>query len=120
MNLHEILIRSPINRTARVVTSQRNVSDDRALDKQELVHLKARLLRKHSLLKVVLCIKSNAQLENMRYARNRRIDSRRIAKNGRAAHELFRVGEAIQKIDKELALLKEARRVAYASKEAAS
>ena len=106
-----VLNSEPINRQARVVTSQRHVATgDAPLTREELAHLTNRLQRKQRLLKLVLGIKTKAQHTNTLYKFNRKIPQFRGTKEPRALVEYVRVGQAIETINRELAELRGVRR----------
>lgn len=108
-----VLSASPINRQAGLVTTQRGcATEDEPLTKQELVQLVARLERKHRLLKHVLGIKNKSQHMNVMWKFNKGIRQSRYKENPRSMVEYKRCGEEMQRLIKELAALKQARRAA--------
>jgi hypothetical protein len=116
-----VLNSEPINRQARVVTSQRHVAaGDLPLTREELVTITNRLQRKQRLLKLVLGIKTKAQHANTIYKFNRKIPQFRRTKEPRALVEYVRVGQAIARINRELAELRAVRRFVAAQLSAQS
>ena len=113
MNLDAIFVRSPINRLAATVTSQRRVAvQDEPLSREELAYIVQRLTRKLRLLKEVLGIKSKAQHRNLVWKTNKGIRNYRAEKEPRAVIEYKRVGEEIQRMNAELAILRKCRQAA--------
>jgi hypothetical protein len=107
MKLHDILIRSPVNRVAaRVVSQKHAATDDAPLSKADLVYLLQRLERKHRLLKLVLGIRTKAQHVNLRYKHSRNLPQFRKAQEPRAFTEYIRVGHDMQRLIAELAAIK--------------
>lgn len=102
-----VLNGEPINRQARVVTSQRHVATvDTPLTREELAAITNRLQRKQRLLKLVLGIKTKAQHVNTLYKFNKKIPQFRFKTEPRALVEYVRVGQEIQRINTELAALR--------------
>ncbi len=113
MDLHAILVRAPVNRLAASVVSQRRVAAaDTPLSREELAYLLDRLGRKQRLLKMVLGIKTKAQHTNLRYKHSRRLPQFRQQQEPRAFTEYIRVGNDMQRLSRELAALRQARRIA--------
>jgi hypothetical protein len=117
MNLDRILTSAPINHTAaRVVSSPRNPVPMGDLTRAELIALMDRLQRKHRLLKVVLGITKKSQAKNLTYMLKgmqkglgkRGSGVNRVARDPRAALELIRVGDEIQRMNRRLQELKAA------------
>ena len=109
MNINEILVRSPINRSASHVVSQKGCSDDRPLAREELAYLVLRLQRKHGLMKSLLQIKTKRQHKNVVYKMNAGIQQFRAAKQPRIFAEYVRVGNDIQRLLIELSVLRKIR-----------
>lgn len=110
--IDEILLRSPINRMARVVTSQAGCQDaDSPLTREDLVAIKDRLERKHRLLKHVLGIKTKAQHANARYKARKRLQQFRQRAEPRAFQEYIRVGDELLRVVGELTVLRRLRQV---------
>ena len=102
-DLNAIFVRSPIDKLARRVTSQRHVSpDDPSLSKQELIEIIDRLIRKSRLLKVVLKITTKRQHKNLKTKDNKGIKNFRSTKEPRAMQEYRRVGGEIHRLTEEV------------------
>jgi hypothetical protein len=98
MDVADFATRTPVNRVAARVTSQRFVvAEEEPLTRKELREIVAKLRRKHQLLKLVLNIKSKAQHVNLLHKYKRNIPNQRTTKEPRAVAEYKRVGEEIQK-----------------------
>lgn len=107
MKWAEILTRCPVDRTTRMVTSQRNVSEsDGPLSKQDLIDITERCIRKQRLLKIVLGIRNKSQHSNFVYRYNKGWKQKRSAREPRAAQEYIRLGEMMQRFNAELSQLK--------------
>lgn len=107
MDIHKILTAVPINRTARLVTSQTGLSDkDTPLMRDELAWLVQRLNRKQRLLKLVLGIKNKRQHSNVTYKYRKGIKQYRGITEPRALIEYIRCGKEIQRLTDELAKLR--------------
>lgn len=110
--LMEVFVRTPIDRTARVVTSQARTSTrDAGLSREDLSFILSRLLRKHRLLKHILGIRTKSQLSNARWLYNRGERLGRFRRDPRAFLEFMRLGEQIQIVHDELALLRRVRQL---------
>ena len=110
MNLAEILVREPVDRVARRVTSQTGVAeDDTPLTREELAALVNRLLRKNRLLRHVLGIDTKAKKVNTKYKAKKGIPQFRALKEPRALTEYLRCGQEIQRLGTELAALRKVR-----------
>jgi hypothetical protein len=111
MDLHALLISTPIDRVARRVTSQAGAATvDTPLTKPELVALLQRLGRKQRLLKRVLKITNKRQHMNTVYKANKGIPNFRCATEPRAVTEYVRCGREMQRLNGELADLRRLRR----------
>lgn len=109
--LLQVLNSQPINRQARIVTSQRRVSStDTPLTREELAAITNRLQRKQRLLKLVLGIKNKSQHNNTLYKFKKKIPQFRGRAEPRALVEYVRVGQEIQRINRELEELHGVRR----------
>jgi hypothetical protein len=103
MDIEAILLRSPVDRVARRVTSQQFVEkEDSELTREEINAIVERLCRKQRLLKVVLKIKTKTQHKNF---------TRRVSRGGgdyrerlepRAVAEYMRCGVEIYRLTNEL------------------
>lgn len=110
--LMTVLNSEPINRQARIVTSQRHVATgDLPLTREELLAICDRLQRKHRLLKHVLGIKTKAQHTNTMWKFNKKIPQYRGKQEPRALVEYVRVGKSIEIIVRELAEIRAVRRL---------
>lgn len=109
MNINDILVRSPVNRSASYVVSQKSCSDDKPLSREELAYLVLRLKRKHELMKTLLQIKTRRQHKNAVYKMNAGIQQFRAAKQPRIFAEYIRVGNDIQRLSTELSALRKIR-----------
>lgn len=117
MDFHAIVVRSPINRTAASVVSQKNASTfDSPLSRAELIYLIERLNRKQRLLKFVLGIKNKSQHKNVKYRTKRAIPQRRQKAEPRALTEYMRNGQHIQLLVKELAEWEKRRKAIHAAR----
>jgi hypothetical protein len=111
MNFHAILTSNPIDRVARRVASQAGVSQaDSPLAREELAYLMRRTLRKQRLLKQILGIRTKAQHKNTTYKSNHGVKQFRAEKEPRALDEYLRCGQAIQRLNVELANMRMVRR----------
>jgi len=107
----QVLNSIPVNRQAAIIVSQsRCVKEDKPLTKKELVDLLNRLIRKQRLLKHILGIKTRSQHNNAIWKFNKHIPQFRNKENPRCFIEYKRVGEEMQRLNKELAELKKIRR----------
>jgi hypothetical protein len=120
VNLHSILVRSPIDGVAARVVSQRNAAtEDAPMTREEICAILDRLRRKHSLLKMVLAIKTKAQHANLRYKYGKKLPQFRQRKEPRAFTEYIRIGNEMQRLLDELHEMRKLRRfVAAAEREA--
>ena len=103
MNFKDLFAMSPVNKSAARVISQRGVTEDAPLTKQDLAEISDRLLRKQRLLRLTLGIKNISQDRNMKRKARLHIPTARGAKNPRAMDEYIRIGPITQTIQKELA-----------------
>ena len=110
MNISEILVRSPVNRSTSFVVSQDGCKDETPLTRDELSYLVRRLERKHRLMKHALQIKSKAQHKNMIYKLNIGVRQFRTEKEPRIVAEYVRVGNDMQRLLNELSALRTIRR----------
>ena len=118
MNINEILVRSPINRSTSHVVSQKGCSDDRPIAREEIAYLVSRLQRKHGLMKTLLQIKTKRQHKNAIHKMNAGVQQFRSAKQPRIFAEYVRVGNDIQRLTDELSVLRKIRQfVAQAENE---
>lgn len=119
MNLQAILVRSPVNRLAAAVTSQRHVAQaDTPMTREEVTAIFQRLQRKQRLLRHVLGITSKAQHANLMYQANKGRWLGRAKKEPRVFVEYRRVGNEMQRMQNALAEMRNERRAAYARKKA--
>lgn len=112
MDWTNLCLRSPIDRLARRVTSQKAVAKyDKPLTADEIKLLLARLERKHKLLKRVLGVHTKAQHKSLCWKYNKRLPQFRQAMEPRSFLEYVRVGRAIQILTNELAQQRALRRL---------
>jgi hypothetical protein len=105
LNFNDLFAMTPVNRTAARVISQRGVTGDEPLSKQDLVQISNRLLRKQRLLRLVLGITKASQDLNFKKKARRGIPTNRGLRNPRAADEYLRICPVTQTIQIELARL---------------
>ena len=111
MNIQEIMVRSPVDRMAALVTSQINIPEqDADLRSIEIIELLARLRVRQSALKLVLGINTKAQHRNAVYKFNCGFKCFRREKYPREMAEYLRAGEAMQILNAELSERRKARR----------
>ena len=120
MDFHSIFIRSPVNKTAMKVVSQRGAAEsDKPLDRHELAHIVERLSRKQRLLKRVLNIGNKSQHRNAIYKSNKGFKNYRLDKEPRAFVEYKRIGLQIQHLNTELSAMRKLRKIAHECRVAA-
>lgn len=104
MRFHDLLSRSPVDKTAALVVSQGGLSaTENPLNKDELVGLIRLLTRRHHLLRHVLRIKNKRQHTNVMSRWNKGVPQFRVYVNSRAFAEYVLVGRQIQAIERERA-----------------
>ena len=114
VNLQRILASSPIDSTARRVTSQRAAAkEDQQIGREELAYLVKRIERKQRLLKLVLGIKSHAQHKNTVYKAGIGVKQFRAEKEPRALSEYLLCGRETQRLNNELCVIRKARKFAF-------
>ncbi len=106
MNLHAILIRSPINRQAGGGITHRRPINDEPLTREELLYLMQRLARKCGLLKKTLGIRNRTHLKNLKYRYNKGRSPHAIREEPRAWTELKVCGEQLLKMQQEIQRLR--------------
>lgn len=112
-NLYNIFVRSPIDKKAANVVSQRYVEPNYPdLNREELKEIVVRLQRKSQLLKVVLQIKNKSQHKNLKYRDNRGRPTLRSEREPRAVQEYRRVGEQIQRMESRIGEINRERKAA--------
>lgn len=117
MDIHAILVRSPVNGVAARVVSQAGCEGNTPLSREELCQIHDRLQRKHRLLKHVLGIKNKSQHSNLMVKFNRRLPQYRAANEPRAFTEYVRVGREMQRMCRALADMRAERRAAAAAEQ---
>jgi hypothetical protein len=110
--LLRVMNSTPIDMRARIVTSQRRcVEVEASIDKEEIVLLVERLMRKIRLLKVVLSIENKRQHKNVIARFNAGTSKRSKIRPRRAVAEYVRIGLAIQNLNVRLQEIKKERKL---------
>ena len=113
MDIEAILLRSPVDRVARRVTSQQFVEKkDSELTREDINAIIYRLCRKQRLLKVVLKVKTKRQHKNLVSKTLRGNLDYRARIQPRALTEYMRCGTEIHRLTVELADINRVRRFA--------
>ena len=95
MNWYQLIVCSPIDKKARIVTSQKGCVDLQDLSLDEMIELSNRMGRKMKLLKVILDIQTDSKRNNFIKKMRNGLFNQRCHNNGRAAHEYMRIGKQI-------------------------
>lgn len=100
----KVLNSSPIDKAARIVTSQRGCDEEYAtLSREELIALNTRLLRKQRLIYSALGITRKKQAENLRSRIRSGYHTKKF--DSRLARELVRIGDNLQAISRRISEL---------------
>lgn len=101
--MRDISTRTPVDRTAATVTSQRGCEPDKDLSRSDIAEQIRLLERKRRLLKKVLGIHTRNAHKNLMYKFNKRGRKySRLEKDSRAMLEYVRVGAEVQRLQRHL------------------
>jgi hypothetical protein len=106
MNIFDIYIRSPINRTAATITSNRNCDHDYLLSMDDVRHIMKLLVKKRKRLSAYLGLDTRAKVENLGYKLSKGKSPNYKGNEPRIVMEWRRTGLDIQRFTNRLVELK--------------
>ncbi len=107
MSIFDIYIRSPINKTAGIVTNNKNCSNNYLLSRDDVAEIKKQLEKKRVRISHILNLNTKTKRKNLSYRLNKGLGKNYKGNEPRIIKEWKRVGEEIQRFNMELASSKE-------------
>jgi len=107
MSIFDIYIRSPINKTSGIVTSNKNCINSYLLSRDDVADIKRQLEKKRKRISNILNLDSRVKRKNLSYRLNKGMGKNYKGNDPRIIKEWKRVGEEIKKFDRELILWKQ-------------